>query len=452
MRTRSSATLGCLLAMLWSASAQAAEQVKVAVSPGKWNGQPVRLGHGLWQHHIQTGQQLFISTEGHTAFEAKKDWNEQTKRAERLLHAIVLNPDGTHRAIEVNPKNHLPVAGLLPMGVAGMLADATVIANLKELATSRGVTWAFPPQGEPVVMTSPGDSAVVLCNSVSPSGRWSAGISYAPALPPNEARAAVIRWSDPAKPAVTLNLPAGASDQGYFRVRCINDGGWLVRAGGSMIVRWDAAGEGEVLESDGGRQRGNSAYGIDTDGTVCGTVYKGTNRVAAVWPADSTRARLLPLPALGAKPQAIAYAISNGTVVGYALDEAEGQGVRYRALRWPAGGQDVQVLPALHEGDSVLAVSTNRQGYSVGFALRRERDSLLPAGAMLWNPDGKVTDLNDLITNEAKQSVHLVEALQINDDGWIAGVCIAFGDAEPGQSFEDLTRVFVLRLPEALRK
>lgn len=188
----------------------------------------------------------------------------------------------------------------------------------------------------------------------------------------------------------------------------INNSGLIVGHNESYhtLFHWDAANGIESLVSTG------YANGINDNGEIAGTLTSGGYIYAYIWNEDGG---FNVFGNIGSD----AYGINDsGQVVGY-IDSAlvgkpafiwdENNGMRYLDSLYPEGGDT-------WNGVTSMALGINNYGVVVGHI----RNGLNQVDhAVIWNINGEVSDLNELI--DPTLGWNLTKAVAINDNGWIIG-------------------------------
>lgn len=207
-----------------------------------------------------------------------------------------------------------------------------------------------------------------------------------------------------------------ASTTGAFAFD-INDSGQIV---GTAFLPGDIhtaytwnGGVAQPIPTPGGYQ--TAAYGISDTGQIVGAAVCTPTQCSGLNPPVlwASPGSFQLLPASGT-----AYAINDaGTVVG-ATQGPQG------AWKWSASG-GFQALANLG-GQNAGAYDINAAGYAVGQAFPQGSNG---THAVVWSPDGQVTDLNTLVTDLTGWE-ELFSATGINDFGQIVGYGSLTGGGE----------------------
>ncbi|HYM76327.1 MAG TPA: hypothetical protein VE377_10155 [Candidatus Dormibacteraeota bacterium] len=155
------------------------------------------------------------------------------------------------------------------------------------------------------------------------------------------------------------------------------------------------------------------AYDLNNRGQVVGQSSQAGDptNVAFIWDRASGMKQL----PTAANLYGAAFAINGaGAIAGYG-DAPDGQ---TNAILWRRAGGKWQAtyLGNLHSGDCALGLSINPSGQVVGISGPNGCVTVLP---FLWEDGGPMVDLNTLVPPNS--SLQLLEALQINNRGEIAG-------------------------------
>lgn len=169
-----------------------------------------------------------------------------------------------------------------------------------------------------------------------------------------------------------------------------------------VAVMWDPS--GQIVEL-GDLPLGSivsSATDINSSGLVVGYGTGPDRYRPVVWTGPGAIRPLL-LDAQGTRLGGVAWALNDfGGIAGY----FQISGSSAHAARWPAGRRRMQDLGDLPGGeDWSTAYGINNAGQIVGFGT-----SELGLRAVLWNSDGAMTDLGDLIDGQQYAAVDINEA------------------------------------------
>ncbi len=188
-------------------------------------------------------------------------------------------------------------------------------------------------------------------------------------------------------------------------------------AGSGNLCRWDSVNGLESL------MRSGYANGINNNGEIAGTLVSGGYIWAFIWDEDDG---FNVFGNIGSD----AYGINDsGQVVGY-IDNSlvgkpafiwdENNGMRYLDSLYPDGGDT-------WNGVTSMALGINNDGVIVG----NIRNGFTQVDhAVIWNINGEVSDLNELI--DPTLGWNLDKAVAINDNGWIIGQGISPEGLEHG--------------------
>jgi uncharacterized membrane protein len=188
----------------------------------------------------------------------------------------------------------------------------------------------------------------------------------------------------------------------------INDRGYAVGTtedGGARIINVYTGAWRQVSP----RYTGSFPTGINNNNVVCGSILAGNTNSPCVWTPDG-RCTLLPRPA-GITMGGWATDINDNNVVVGGCGPFNGG---YRAVAWQNGV--VRVLPTL--GSECRAEAINNAGQAVGYSSDGLRQY-----PVVWNGTNRITKLPLL------QGSNGGYAYDINNQGWIVGLCSKYGVA-----------------------
>jgi hypothetical protein len=277
-----------------------------------------------------------------------------------------------------------------------------------------------------------------------------------------------VRW-DPSGSATELgNLGASATGFTQNHAWDVNEVGTAVGYGNKYIagidrglraVRWDAPGTAATeLDNLGTKSNGNTtsvAYAVNAAGTAVGYAEKYGNGGAAYfgeravrWDGSGSAAT-----ELGNISDNLGFTNSHanaindaGTAVGYGQKWAGGADLGLRAVRWNASGISATELANLGTDNNgftaSIANAINTDGIAVGESYKYIGGMFAGHRAVLWQPDGTVLDLNNVIAPDGLWS--LIEARGISDTNWITGYG-TFDPDGPGP-LKGYSRAFLLNL------
>jgi hypothetical protein len=130
-----------------------------------------------------------------------------------------------------------------------------------------------------------------------------------------------------------------------------------------------------------------------------------------------------------------------GTAVGFAHRYVSGVYLGDRGVRWDASGTAATELGNLGTDvdgfTNAYAFAVNDAGTAVGYSSKYAAGTLVGDRAVMWGPDGKAIDLNDLgvVANPPDGTWVLTEAGAVSDNGWVAGDGV-FTPNGGGQSYK----------------
>ena len=241
-------------------------------------------------------------------------------------------------------------------------------------------------------------------NAINASGAIAGRARTLAVLPPDDGTRAV-SWSP------IQDISGGAISE----ATAINEIGHVVGTAGASGSQqgflWISGGAMTPLPSPTGALQVFVEDLNDSDAIV-GHAPLATGTRAFLWNAVSTPLDLGDLDGDGG--DSFAYAISDaGWIVGSSDDDGQ-----QRAFRRNPNTGVLEGLPHLPGGDFASARDVNASGHIVGTAWDADA---LAFHAVLWEPDGTIHDLHDLIFG-AIPGWTLEQALAISDTGYVAGV------------------------------
>lgn len=244
----------------------------------------------------------------------------------------------------------------------------------------------------------------------------------------------------------------------------INDaaGNWLAVS----ALRWDMGQTkpdmlGSIGTSPDGRFTCHSAA-INRSGATVGDcdIYSADMSVSVspiLWPAKSTTPIELQSVGRSRDGRSVAFALGiNDDSVIFGVGEqynAAGDFLGTRALRWASGQTQAQMLRPLSMDQAghtyTFAYGMNRKGWVAGSAnfklnnINYWRDpKYLTVHAVVWDPKGKVRDLNSLLPPGAPWKLY--SAMAISDTGLVTG--LGWYLPEAGSLTEPYPRLFTMQL------
>jgi uncharacterized membrane protein len=311
-----------------------------------------------------------------------------------------------HLPMEKDPPD-LNASYAVDVNDAGVVVgqSTTSIGAIPQLATGDFHAVRFTQAGGLVDL---GDLALggdtSAANAINASGAIAGRAETLAGLPPDDGTRAVL-WSP------IQDISGGAQSE----ATAINDLGSVAGVTGGSGSQtgfvWTSGGGMTPLPAPAGALQVFVEDLNDSD-AVAGYATLATGTRACLWNAISTPLDLGDLDGDGG--DSFAYAISDsGWIVGSSDD-----GGQQRAFRRDPGTGTLEGLPFLTGGDFASARDVNASGVIVGTAWD---PVALAFHAVLWEADGTVHDLHDLIFGGVSGWT-LEQALAISDTGYIAGV------------------------------
>jgi len=285
--------------------------------------------------------------------------------------------------------------------VTGMSADDTL--------TQRAVKWTDGAITELDMSSEPDPSNAA---DIAPGGTI-AGWSH------NNATTMATVWEN-TTPTFFDPLPGHIASQ----ANDVNDSGLLIgwsidTIGDRHAVKWDSAAPVELADEP------SIAIAVNGSGQIVGRQDMTEGRRALLWEGEVMQE----LPGLGFDISSPSDINDNGVISGASVD---GDTQMFHAVIWEGDPPTVTDL-GRYQGNPTSANGLNNNGTVVGDATISPDETR----ALMWDDNGEVANLNDLIAPDSDWVLH--SAMDVNDNGVIVG--FGFRQGQPGRRAFKLTPV-----------